>query len=67
MTGLPRLSDIWQGCFTPPSHCSYRGIRAPHSGKEYRGHTHDRGFSDVFPSDLPGMPHVRDIELKIEL
>jgi hypothetical protein len=26
-----------------------------------------RGFSDVFPDDLPGMPPERAIELKIEL
>jgi hypothetical protein len=60
-------SDIWQGCFTPSSHCSYLGIRAPHCGKGYRGNTRGLRVSECFIDDLPRMPPDRDIEFKIEL
>jgi hypothetical protein len=67
MTGLPRLSDIWQGHLTPPSHCSYQGIRTPHCGNEYRVNTCGLRVSSCFPDDLPGMPPERAIKIKIDL
>jgi hypothetical protein len=57
MTSLPRLSDIWQGCFTPPSHCSYQGIRAMEKSIEEIPMVQE--CLDVFPDDLPGIPPER--------
>jgi hypothetical protein len=53
MTGLPRISDIWQGRLTPPSHCSYQGIRAPHYDKEYRGNTRGPKIYGCFSRQSP--------------
>jgi hypothetical protein len=48
MTGLARLSNICQGCFTPLRCCLYQGIHAPHCGKENRGNTHGMRISRCY-------------------
>jgi hypothetical protein len=66
-TGLPRLSDIWQGCLTPPNHCSYQASAHHTVARSIEEISVVQEFLDVFPDDLPGMPPERDIEFKIEL
>jgi hypothetical protein len=67
MAGLPRLSDIWQGCFTPPTVVHIEASMHHTMAKSIEDIPVVRGFPDVFPDDLSGMPPMRDNEFKIEL